>query len=116
MSFEFEPVSPDRAHRKPPRFRLGRALHNCADWIASSPEAHPRTIQRQLLRHSLTKGRTLVVSVVASSLMATAAAVMTATVWAYAWVLAELVVGSFRIATVGAFVKAEDSGRTGNSA
>lgn len=116
MSLESEAVSPDPACRKPPGFRLGRALHKCADWIASSPDAHPRNIQRQLLRHSLTKGRTLLVSVVASSLMAATAAVMTATAWAYAWLLAELVVGSFRIATVGAFVKAEESGRTGNSA
>ena len=115
MSFEFAPVSPDPAHREPPGFRLSRALHHCADWIASSPNALPRDIRKQLLRQSLTKGTTLVLSIVGSSLMASVAVAMTATAWAYAWLLAELVVGSFRIAAVSAFMKAETSGRTGNS-
>ncbi len=116
MSFEFAPLSPDPANREPAGSRLSRALHDCAGWIGASPTAQPRNIQRQLLRQSLTKGRTLVLSIVASSLMAFVAVAMTGAAWAYAWLLAEVAVGSFRIATVGAFMKAETSGRTGNSA
>lgn len=116
MPFQFEPVSPHPAHREPPGFRLGRALHRCADWLASSPNAGPRQIQRQLLRQSLTKGWTLGLSISASSLMALVAAAMTATVWAYAWLIAELIVGSYRIAAVRAFHKAEASGQVGNAA
>jgi diguanylate cyclase (GGDEF)-like protein len=115
MFFDFEPTSPDRGRRTPPGFRLGRALRGCAGWIVYSPGAQPPEIQRMLLRQSLTKAWTLVVSVVASSLMASVAVLMTAAVWAYLWLLAELVVGSFRIASTNAFVKAETSGRTGNS-
>jgi hypothetical protein len=115
MSFDFEPTSPEPDRREPPGFWLSRALRRCADWIVYSPGAQPPDIQRVLLRQSLAKARTLVVSVVASSLMASVAVVMTAAVWAYVWLLAELVVGSFRIASTNAFVRAETSGRTGNS-
>ena len=115
MSFEFDPMSPDPAPREPSEFRLIPALRHCADWLACSPQAQPRNIQRQLLRQSLTKGRTLVVSITASSLMAAVAVAMTSTAWAYAWLIGEIVVGSFRIAAVNAFVKAEASGRTGNA-
>jgi diguanylate cyclase (GGDEF)-like protein len=115
MLFHFEATPLNRDRRKPPGFWLGRALRNCADWIVYSPGAQPPEIQRMLLRQSLTKAWTLVVSVVASSLIASVAVLMTAAVWAYVWLLAELVVGSFRIASTNAFVKAETSGRTGNS-
>ena len=115
MFSDFEPTSPDRGRREPPGFRLDRALRGCAGWIVYSPGAQPPDIQRALLRQSLTKARTLAVSVVASSLMAAVAVLMTAAAWAYLWLLAELVVGSFRIASTNAFVKAETSGRAGNS-
>lgn len=105
MSFDFEPTSPEPDRREPPGFWLSRALRRCADWIVYSPGAQPPDIQRVLLRQSLAKARTQVVSVVASSLMASVAVVMTAAVWAYVWLLAELVVGSFRIASTNAFVR-----------
>jgi diguanylate cyclase len=115
MSFKFESMSPDPDRREPPGFRLSRALRCAVNWIVSSPGARPPDVQRVLLRQSLAKTRTLVVSVMASSLMASVAAVMTAATWAYAWLLAELVVGSFRLVSMSAFVKAETSGQTGNS-
>ena len=109
------PIDPDRqARRKPPALRLDRALCDFADWIVSSPDAQPADIQSQLLHQSLTKTRTLIVSVVATSLLASVAVVMTAALWAYIWLLAELVLGSIRLLSMNGFVKAEASGRAGS--
>lgn len=114
MTIEFEPILPD-GRRVQPGFRLIQAMDVAINWIVSSPGARPADVQRVLLLQSLTKARTLVISIVASSLMAAVAAVMTAATWAYAWLLAELVVGSLRLVAMNSFVKAESSGRTGNS-
>jgi diguanylate cyclase (GGDEF)-like protein len=97
--------------RKPPRFRLNRALHVCVDWLVAGPRAQPCDIRNQLLHQSLTKKRTLIVSVVATSLMASVAAVLTAAPWAYAWLLAELLIGGIRISLMSAFAKADPSRR-----
>ena len=101
--------------RERPGFRLNQALRSCADWIVSGPDEQPSDIQNQLLHHSLTKTRTLVVAVVGSALMASVAAAITSAPWAYAWLLAELVLGSIRLWLMNTFVKAEASGRNGNS-
>jgi diguanylate cyclase len=100
--------------RKPPRFRLNRALHACVDWLVAGPRAQPSDIRNQLLHQSLTKKRTLIVSVVATSLMASIAAVLTAAPWAYAWLLAELLIGGTRLWLMSAFAKAEPSRRNRN--
>jgi hypothetical protein len=99
--------------RKPPRFRLNRALHVCVDWLVPA-RGHNPAIFGQLLHQSLTKKRTLIVSVVATSLMASIAAVLTAAPWAYAWLLAELLIGGIRISLMSAFAKAEPSRRNRN--
>jgi diguanylate cyclase (GGDEF)-like protein len=96
-------------------FRLNRALLGCSDWLVAGPHAQPADIQNQLLHQSLTKTKTLVVSVVASSLTASVAAIMTAAPWAYAWLLAELVLGGIRLSLMNALVRAEASGRNGNT-
>jgi diguanylate cyclase (GGDEF)-like protein len=103
----------DQQH-KPPRFWLNQALHGCVDWLVASPQEQPRDIQNQLLHQSLTKTRTLMVSVVATSLMASIAVVLTAAPWAYAWLLAELLIGCIRLSLMSAFAKAEASGRDRN--
>jgi diguanylate cyclase (GGDEF)-like protein len=94
---------------------LNRALQRCVDWLVADPNAHPPDIQDQLLHQSLTKTKTLVVAVVASALLASVVAVITAAPWAYAWVLAEFFFGGIRLALMHAFLKAEAAGRNSSA-
>jgi len=101
--------------RTRPGLRVSQALHGCIDWLVSGPNPQPADIQNQLLLQSLTKARTLVIAITASFLLATVAAVMTAAPWAYAWVLAEFLIGAIRLCLMNALVKAEAAGRNGNT-
>jgi diguanylate cyclase (GGDEF)-like protein len=117
MSFEREIMPTESCSERPgrrPGVRLSRALHVCVDWLVGGSNAQPPDIQSQLLHQSLTKTRTLVVAVAASSLMAGVVAAMTAAPWAYAWLLAELLLGGVRLALMHAFLKAEAAGRNKN--
>jgi diguanylate cyclase len=95
--------------------RLSRIAHGCFDWLASGPAPQPPDIQNQLLHHSLTKTRTLVIAIIAFCLTAAVAAAMTAAVWAFAWLLAECVIGAIRLCLMTALVRAEKSGKKGNT-
>jgi hypothetical protein len=86
-------------------------LHRGIDWLLSGPDPQPADIRSQLLHQSLTKTRTLVIAVMAQPLTAAVAAAMTAAPWAYAWLLAEIVIGAIRLCLMNALVKAEASGR-----
>ncbi len=89
-------------------------LQACVDWLVAGPDAQPSDIQKQLLHQSLTKTKTLVMSVVASSLTAAVAAIMTAAPWAYAWVLAELIVGCTRLWLMNSRARTEALGQCAN--
>jgi diguanylate cyclase (GGDEF)-like protein len=101
--------------RTRPGLRVSRALHGCIDWLISGPNPQPADIQNELLHQSLTKTRTLVIAVTASFLLAAVAAAMTGAPWAYAWVLAEFLIGAIRLYLMNALVKAEAAGQNGNT-
>jgi diguanylate cyclase (GGDEF)-like protein len=84
-------------------------------WLIAGPRAQTSEIQGQLLRHSLLKKETLLVAILAATLMASTAAVMTGQAWAYSWLLTELVLGCVRLSLLNVYVKEEASGRIGNA-
>ena len=92
-----------------------RALHACVHWLAVGPDVQPSEVQNQLLHQSLTKTKTLVISVVASSTTAIVAAIMTAAPWAYVWVLAELIVGIVRLWLMDSRSRTVLSGQRGSA-
>jgi diguanylate cyclase (GGDEF)-like protein len=80
---------------QPQRPRL--PLQACVDWLLAGPRPQPDDIHNELLQQRTNKTRTLVVAVAASLLIASLSAALTGAAWAYAWVLAELVLGSTRL-------------------
>jgi diguanylate cyclase (GGDEF)-like protein len=72
-------------------------LQACVDWLLAGPALEPDEIRNELLQQRARKTRTLAVAIFASMLIATIAAALTQAAWAYAWVAAELVLGSIRI-------------------
>jgi len=77
--------------------RLWFQLQGCVDWLLAGPLPLPDDIRNELLQQRTNKTRTFVVAVLASLLIASIAAALTGAAWAYAWMLAELVLGSTRI-------------------
>src|SRR5882757_1249497 len=77
--------------------RLWFHLQGCIDWLLASPFPQPDDIRNELLQQRTNKTKTLVVAVLASLLIASIAAVLTGAAWAYAWMLAEMVLGSVRV-------------------
>lgn len=77
--------------------RLWFHLQGCVDWLLAGPLPLPDDIRNELLQQRTNKTKTFVVAVLASLLIASIAAALTGAAWAYAWVLAELVLGSTRL-------------------
>ena len=65
--------------------------------MLDGPLPQPDDIRNELLQQRTNKTKTFVVAVLASLLTASIAAALTGAAWAYAWMLAELVLGSTRI-------------------
>ena len=65
--------------------------------MLAGPLPLPDDIRDELLQQRTNKTKTFVVAVLASLLIASIAAALTGAAWAYAWMLAELVLGSARI-------------------
>ena len=84
-------------------------------WLIAGPRPQPYAIQKKLLHHSLRKKNTLIVVHLAMAVMASIAIVITGQTWAYAWLLAEVILGGIRLAIHVAFEKAEAGGRRGNA-
>jgi hypothetical protein len=80
-----------------PGNRSGRGFVCIAASTGCSPAPQPDDIHNELLHQRTNKTRTLLVAIFASLLIASIAAGLTGAKWAYAWVLAELVLGSTRI-------------------
>jgi len=80
----------------PPQRSKSR-LRGCVDWLLADSLPEPDDIRNELLHQRASKTKTLVVAILASLLIATIAAGLTGTRWAYAWMAAELVLGSIRI-------------------
>lgn len=77
--------------------RLWSHLQAGVDWLLAGPIPQPDDIRNELLQQRTNKTKTLVVAVLASLLIASIAATLTGAAWAYAWLLAEMVLGSTRI-------------------
>lgn len=93
----------------PPRRWL--RLHRAVEWLLAGPQ--PDDIRNELLHQRTNKTRTLLVAIFASLLIASIAAGLTGAKWAYAWVLAEVVLGSTRIYLMAsAIAKAKNARRT----
>jgi diguanylate cyclase (GGDEF)-like protein len=97
--------------------RRGRSrVRACVDWLLAGSPQEPDEIRNELLQQRARKTRTLAVAIFASLLIATIAAALTAAPWAYAWVVAELVLGSIRIYLMMKDVaKAKAAQRTGTT-
>ena len=96
MASVFPPISTASASAGQPQ-RLWFHLQGCVDWLLAGPLPLPDDIRNELLQQRTNKTKTFVVAVLASLLIASIAATLTGAAWAYAWVLAELVLGSTRI-------------------
>jgi len=72
-------------------------MRGYASWLLSSPTSQPDDITRALMHQRTSKTKTLVVAIFASFLLASIAAALTGALWAYAWLAAELVLGSIRL-------------------
>jgi diguanylate cyclase (GGDEF)-like protein len=92
--------------------RFSRRVLN---WLVSGPVPQPDDVQIQLLHHSLTKKTTLFVVIFAMSLLASVAVVITEQPWAYAWLIAEIIMGIVRVSIQMGFERAEAAGRNGNA-
>ena len=77
--------------------RLWFHVQGCIDWLLAGPIPQPDDIRNELLQQRTNKTKTLVVAVLASLLIASIAAALTGAAWAYAWLLAEMALGSTRI-------------------
>jgi diguanylate cyclase len=99
------------------RFEISQSRYagRAADWLIGNADGQSYGIQRQLLRHSLMKKKTLVVGILVTTFMALTAAAISGQGWAYAWLLAEIVLGSVRLAVLNSFEKAEARGRVGDA-
>ncbi|MCP3408028.1 GGDEF domain-containing protein [Bradyrhizobium sp. CCGB01] len=86
-------VSASAGHPRRPRF----PFHASVEWLLAGPRPQPDDIHNELLQQRTNKTRTMVVAILASLLIASLAAALTGAAWAYAWVLAELALGSTRI-------------------
>jgi diguanylate cyclase (GGDEF)-like protein len=98
-----------------PEAGWNRFTRRTVDWLISGPVAQPYDIQIQLLHHSLTKKTTLFVVIFAMSLLASVAVFITEQPWAYAWLIAEIIMGIVRIWIQIGFERAEAAGRNGNA-
>jgi diguanylate cyclase (GGDEF)-like protein len=95
---------------------ISRALHRSVNWVLGSHDEAPPEIKRDLARQSLAKPKTLIVATACSTLLAAITAAISAEPWAYVWLLAQLVAGSIRLLVMVAFIRADASGRAGNTA
>jgi diguanylate cyclase (GGDEF)-like protein len=96
--------------KRPERMRA------CVDWLLAGTHPEPDDIRSELLHQRASKTRTLTVAIFASLLTATIAAALTGAAWAYAWVAAELGLGSIRIYLMLKDVaKAKAAQRTGTT-
>lgn len=86
-------VSASARHPRRPWF----PFHASVEWLLAGPRPQPDDIHNELLQQRTNKTRTMVVAILASLLIASLAAALTGATWAYAWVLAELALGSTRI-------------------
>ncbi len=91
-------------------------LRVCVDWLLAGTHPEPDDIRDELLHQRASKTKTLAVAIFASLLTASIAAALTGATWAYAWMAAEMVLGSIRVYLMLKDVaKAKAAQRTGTT-
>ena len=104
------------AQAQRPKSHAKSRLRACIDWLLAGTHAEPDDIRSELLHQRASKTKTLAVAIFASLLISTIAAALTRAPWAYAWVAAELVLGSIRVYLMMKDVaKAKAAERTGTT-
>jgi diguanylate cyclase (GGDEF)-like protein len=101
--------------RQPSESRWDSFWRRLIAWLIAGPVPEPPEIQKKLLHHNMRKKNTLVVVHLSMAVMASIAIVITGQIWAYVWLLAEIVLGAVRVSIHVAFEKAEASGKNGNA-
>src|ERR1700761_323680 len=101
--------------RKPLETSGRRHANGVVGWLIGNADAESYGIQRQLLCHSLTNKKTLVVGILFSIAMAFTAAAISGRIWAYAWLLAEILFGGIRWGALNSFERAEARGEVGDA-
>jgi diguanylate cyclase (GGDEF)-like protein len=86
-----------------------------AGWLIGNADGESYGIQRQLLCHSLSTRKTLVVGIIFATVMAFTAAAISGHSWTYAWLLAEILLGGIRLGVLNSFEKAEARGKVGDA-
>ena len=84
-------------------------------WIIAGPRPQPADVQKKLLHSSMRKKNTLIVVHLSMAVMASIAIVITGQLWAYAWLLAEIVLGAIRLASHVGFERAEARDENGDA-
>jgi diguanylate cyclase (GGDEF)-like protein len=84
-------TSAHAAQQRKPRLRI------CVDWLLAGLHPEPDEVRKELLHQRASKIKTLAVAIFASLLTASIAAGLTGAAWAYAWVAAEVILGSIRV-------------------
>jgi hypothetical protein len=96
--------------------QLPRSWLRLRDWLLADPRSQPDDIRNELLHQRSRKTKTLVIAVLGSLLIASIAAGLTGARWAYAWVLAEMVLGSVRMSLMmNALAKSKTGQRNGTT-
>ncbi|MBR0714972.1 hypothetical protein [Bradyrhizobium liaoningense] len=91
-------------------------MRACVDWLLAGTHPEPDEIRKDLLHQRASKTKTLAVAIFASLLTSTIAAALTGALWAYAWVAAEVVLGTTRVYLMMKDVaKAKAAQRTGTT-
>ena len=99
----------------PPQ-RAKSRLRMCLDWLLAGTHPEPDDIRSELLHQRAGKTKTLAVAIFASLLTAVIAAALTGATWAYAWMAAEMALGSIRVYLLLKDVaKAKAAQRTGTN-
>lgn len=121
IAVEIGPHSLPAAQQRQPNVFAGKAFaafrpRAWMDWLLAGTHSAPDDIRNALLHQRASKTRTLAVAIFASLLIATIAAVLTEAPWAYAWLVAELVLGSIRVRLMRKdTAKAKAAQRTGTT-
>src|SRR3981189_3121739 len=77
--------------------RLWFYLQGGVDWLLAGPIPQPDDIRNELLQQRTNKTKTLVVAVLAYLRIASIDAALTGAAWAYAWMLAQVIVESLEL-------------------
>ena len=82
------------------------------NWLLSGTDARSPQVQAHLLQHGQLSQTTLVILTLSTSLIAFTAIALTGAAWAFAWLLAELLIGAAKLSAQNSVEKAAHAGET----